>query len=64
MNFPFEDNPRSIKYYVKRLLKAERPFFEGRRVIDFPVGNGVTPRLLQKVKAVPLPMDLSGVFRN
>ncbi|MEL6536005.1 MAG: class I SAM-dependent methyltransferase [Bacteroidota bacterium] len=57
-NLPFEDNPRSIKYYVKRLLMAERSFFEGKRVIDFPAGNGVTSRLLQEVKAIPLPMDL------
>ncbi|MEM7369981.1 MAG: class I SAM-dependent methyltransferase [Bacteroidota bacterium] len=54
----YEDNPRSIKYYVKRHLLANDAFYRGKTVIDFPAGNGITSRLLREVGANPLAMDL------
>lgn len=54
----YEDNPRSIKYYVKRYLLKHQGLFKGRKIIDFPAGNGVTSRLLKEVGAEPLAFDL------
>ena len=54
----FEDSPKSIKYYVKKYLLNRKSFFEGKKVIDFPAGNGVTSRILKEVGATPLAMDL------
>lgn len=54
----YEDNPKSIKYYVKKYLIANREFFKGKKVVDFPAGNGVTSRILKEIGAVPIPMDL------
>ncbi|HBH47197.1 MAG TPA: hypothetical protein DDX98_01065 [Bacteroidales bacterium] len=53
-----EDNPRSIKYYVKRYLLVNKDFFEGKKVVDFPAGNGVTSRLIKEVGGEPIPFDL------
>lgn len=53
-----EDNPKSIKYYVKRHLIANQEFYKGKKVVDFPAGNGVTTRILNEIGAIPLPMDL------
>ena len=53
-----EDNPKSIKYYVKRYLLANRSFFEGKKVVDFPAGNGITSRLIGEVGGNPIPFDL------
>ena len=53
-----EDNPRSIKYYVKRFFIREAKRFEGKTIVDFPDGNGVTSKLLQDIGATPLPFDL------
>ena len=54
----YEDNPRSIKYYVKRYLLSKQEKFSGKTVIDFPAGNGVTTEILRKIGAIPKPMDL------
>lgn len=54
----YEDNPRSIKFHVKKYLLANRRFFEGKKVVDFPAGNGVTSRILKDIGAVPIPLDL------
>lgn len=54
----FEDNPSSIKYYVKRYLLTNREFFHGKKVVDFPAGNGITSRILKEIGATPLPLDL------
>ena len=59
-----EDNPKSIKYYVKRYLLANRHYFEGKKVVDFPAGNGVTSRLIKEVGAKPVPMDLFPEYFN
>lgn len=54
----YEDNPRSIKFYVKRYLIANRELYKDKKVVDFPAGNGVTSRILKEIGAVPIPMDL------
>ncbi len=54
----YEDNPKSIKYYVKRYLLLNKDFYKGKKVIDFPAGNGITTRILKEIGANPIPMDL------
>ncbi len=38
----YEDNPVSIKYYVKRYILKHRQEFAGKVVIDTPAGSGTT----------------------
>jgi len=54
----YEDNPNSIKYYVKRYLLNNKEWLAGKKVIDFPAGNGVSSALLRDIGALPVPMDL------
>lgn len=54
----YEDNPRSVKYHVKRYLLANEAFYRGKTVIDFPAGNGITSRILREVGATPIALDL------
>ncbi|MCC6599206.1 MAG: class I SAM-dependent methyltransferase [Crocinitomicaceae bacterium] len=54
----YVDNPKSIKYHVKKYLWKNKQRFEGMRVVDFPAGNGITSRILKEVGAVPIPFDL------
>lgn len=54
----YENNPASIKYYVKKYLLANASFYKGKKVIDFPAGNGITSGILKEVGANPIPMDL------
>ena len=53
-----EDNPKSIKYYVKRFFLRESARFANKTVVDFPAGNGVTSKLLKSIGAKPLAFDL------
>ncbi len=57
-NLKYEDNPKSIKCYVKRYLLANKALFRGKTVIDFPAGNGITSRILKEIGATPKPFDL------
>ncbi len=54
----YEDNRKSIKYYVKRYILNHRNELYGKTVLDLPAGNGVTSRILSEVGARPVPMDL------
>lgn len=54
----YEDNPRSIKYYVKRLLQSRQDEFAGKKVLDLPAGNGLSSRWLRDMGAEVLAMDL------
>jgi hypothetical protein len=38
----FADNPKSIKYYVKRYLNQYPEAFKDKVVVDLPAGNVVT----------------------
>lgn len=53
-----EDNPISIKYYVKRFFQREKNRFHGKIVVDFPTGNGITSKILQNIGAIPISYDL------
>lgn len=57
-NLKYEDNPSSIKYYVKRYLISRSAFFKDKTVVDFPAGNGVTSKFLKEIGANPISMDL------
>lgn len=54
----YEDNPRSIKFYVKRFFLERAGQFKGKLVVDFPAGTGVTSRILKEIGAIPKPFDL------
>lgn len=54
----FENNPRSIKYHVKKFIEQRKDEFEGAKVIDFPAGNGVTSRILRNAGAEVTAIDL------
>ena len=54
----YENNPESIKYYVKKYLISNKEYFKWKKVLDFPAGNGVTTRILKGIGAITIPMDL------
>jgi SAM-dependent methyltransferase len=54
----YEDNPASIKYYVKRFLLNNRERFAGKKIVDLPAGNGITSRIIQEIGGHPIPLDL------
>lgn len=60
----YEDNPKSIKYYVKRYLLNNADTLKGKKIIDFPAGNGITSRLLKEVGAEPIALDLFPEYFN
>lgn len=53
-----EDNPKSIKYYVKRYILANQANLKGKTVVDIPAGSGVTTRILSEVGAKVEAYDL------
>lgn len=53
-----EDNPRSIKYHVKKYLTKIGARIEGKTVVDIPAGNGVTAKIIKELKGIPLAYDL------
>lgn len=53
-----EDNPKSIKFYVKRYLLENASFFKGKKIVDFPAGNGVTTAIIKNIGAEPFAYDL------
>jgi SAM-dependent methyltransferase len=59
-----EDNPKSIKYYVKKYLIAHQDELKNKQVIDLPAGHGVTSRILKEIGAHPVPMDLFPEYFN
>ena len=54
----YENNPKSIKYHVKKYLINNIDYYKGKEVLDFPAGNGITSRILKEIGANPIPMDL------
>lgn len=54
----YEHNPNSIKYYIKKYLLANKDNLKGKRIIDFPAGNGITTQLIKEIGAQPYPFDL------
>ena len=54
----YEENPNSIKYYVKRFLQENQHNIKGKTIIDFPAGNGVTSRIIKELGGRVYPFDL------
>jgi SAM-dependent methyltransferase len=54
----YEDNPKSIKYHVKKYLIKNKNRINGRLVVDIPAGNGVTSKILKDLGATPVAFDL------
>ena len=57
-----EDDPGSIKFYVKNFLLGNKERFAGEKIVDFPAGNGITSGIIRDIGAVPLPFDLFPEF--
>jgi ubiquinone/menaquinone biosynthesis C-methylase UbiE len=60
----YEDNPNSIKFYVKRFIVHNKEKIKGKKIIDFPAGNGVTSRIIKEVGGKPYPFDLFPEYFN
>lgn len=58
----YEDNPDSIKYYVKKYILENQKLFKGKRILDLPAGSGVTTRILTEIGAKPMAYDLFPEF--
>ncbi len=52
------DNPKSIKYYVKRYLEEHRAGLKDKLVVDLPAGNGATCDILLRLGAKVKAFDL------
>jgi SAM-dependent methyltransferase len=52
------DNPKSIKYFVKKYLDTIKEDLKEKVVVDFPAGSGVTTSLLKDLGAYAQPFDL------
>ena len=59
-----EDNPKSIKYHVKRYLKKNAERIKGKTVVDIPAGNGVTSKIIKDLGGIPLAFDLFPEYFN
>lgn len=60
----YEDNPKSIKFYIKRFIVRNREKIRGMTIIDFPAGNGVTSRIIKEYGAHVYPFDLFPEYFN
>lgn len=60
----YEDNPNSIKYYVKQYLLSNKDRFKNKVIVDFPAGNGVTSNIIKNIGATPLAFDLFPEYFN
>ena len=54
----YENNPVSIKYYVKKFLLSNKEKFKDKVVIDFPAGNGITSKIIKDIGGIPVAFDL------
>ena len=54
----YEDNPVSIKYYVKRYIQEHPDEFAGKVAIDSPAGSGTTSKALREAGAEVHAYDL------
>jgi SAM-dependent methyltransferase len=54
----YENNPKSIKYYVKKFILENQDSFRNKVVIDTPAGTGITSRILHEAGAVVKAYDL------
>ena len=54
----YENNPKSIKYHIKKYLIKNRVRIENKTVVDLPAGNGVTSKIIKDLGGIPLAFDL------
>lgn len=54
----YEDNPDSIKFYVKRFLVQNKDEINAKKIIDFPAGNGITSKIIKENGGEPMAFDL------
>ena len=52
------DNPKSVKFYVKKYLDNQKNELRNKIVLDIPAGNGVTTEILLENGALVEPFDL------
>ena len=53
-----EDNPKSIKFHIRKYLHNNQERLKNKIVLDLPAGNGITSKQLLDLGAVPCPYDL------
>jgi SAM-dependent methyltransferase len=61
---PYEDNPRSIKYHVKKYLINHQDRIRNKVVVDLPAGNGITTRIIKDLGGIPVAFDLFPEYFN
>jgi SAM-dependent methyltransferase len=54
----YENNPKSIKYHVKRYLTKNKDRISGKTVVDIPAGNGITSKIIKDLGGIPIAYDL------
>lgn len=54
----YEDDPKSIKYHVKKFFFNNKQRIQDKIVVDFPAGNGITSRIIKEAGGVPMAFDL------
>ncbi len=54
----YEDNPKSIKYYVKKYLLRHKAEIKNKTIVDIPAGNGITSKIIADCGGIPLAFDL------
>jgi SAM-dependent methyltransferase len=59
-----EDDPGSIRFHVKKFLLGNKERFNGKKVVDFPAGNGITSGIIRDIGAIPVPFDLFPEYFN
>ncbi len=58
------DNPKSIKYFVKKYIDSIKEGLKEKVVVDFPAGSGVTTSILKDIGAKVRPFDLFPEYFN
>lgn len=54
----YENNPKSIKYHVKRYLTKNKDRISAKTVVDIPAGNGITSKIIKDLGGIPIAYDL------
>lgn len=54
----YEDNPASIKYYVKEYLLQNKADIKDKIIVDIPAGNGITSKIIAGCGGIPMAFDL------
>jgi len=57
-NNNYENNPKSIKYHVKRYFINNKKRIENKIVVDLPAGNGITSKIIKDLGGIPIAFDL------